>query len=54
MELKSLPTHFSGKEPQAFVLRAILQLSKLYISDTDIHIVHTHLPINTHIHLGDN
>lgn len=54
MELKSLLTHFPGKEPRAFVLRAILQLSKLYISDTDMHIVHTHLPIDTHICLVDN
>lgn len=54
MELKSLPIHFSGKEPRAFVLKVILQLSKLYISDTDMNIVHTHLPIDTHICLVDN
>ena len=54
MELKSLPIHFSGKEPRAFVLKVILQFSKLYISDTDMHIVHTHLPTDTHICLVDN
>ena len=36
------------------MLKVILQFSKLYISDTDMHIVHTHLPIDTHICLVDN